>query len=409
MTIHPGSGVSWWGADAATLGRVLADQLHAELRRLRQGDPGGPPPWLWDAATRLDEGGTAAIDSLDLLALSAATAELVPDAGIGPGLLQARCFGAWCAAVANSITRPPKCVVFRSSGSTGAPRRTTHDLARIEMEAAALAGLIGSGRRRVLSVIPAQHAYGFIHAVLLPRVLGGLPVIDLRGSAPAELPALLQPGDLVLGHPLFWGMVLRGLTRPLPADVIGVTSSAPCPDETALALVQAGLARLLQVYGSAEIAGIGWRDDPARPYTLLPGWQRAGSRLQGGTSLIDPPDLLRWEGADQFHVLGRRDGAVQVGGINVLPSRVADALRAHPAVQDVTVRAMRLGEGERLKAFIVPAPDAPSEATLTAALRQLATRTLSPPERPAAYRFGPALPRNPMGKLTDWPEDTLLP
>ena len=399
----------WWGAERALLARALADQLHAELRRLRHGDPGGPPPWLWNAATRLDEGGPATIDSLDVLALAAATAELIPDAGVGACLLQARCFGTWCDAVARSVVRPPEHVVFRSSGSTGAPRRTSHSLHRIEMEATALAAVIGSSRRRVLSAIPAQHAYGFIHSVVLPGVLGGLPVIDLRRSTPSELPTLLQAGDLVLGHPLFWGSVLRGLTRPLPADVIGVTSSAPCPDDTALDLTRAGLARLLQVYGSSETAGIGWRDDPARPYTLLPGWQRAGERLQGGGAVIDPPDLLLWEAGDQFHVRGRRDGAVQVGGVNVLPDRVAAALRTHPSVLDVAVRAMRPDEGERLKAFIVPVADAPSATALTAALRLFATLSLTPPERPASYCFGAALPRNPMGKLADWYDGVAVP
>jgi hypothetical protein len=38
---------------------------------------------------------------------------------------------------------------------------------------------------------------------------------------------------------------------------------------------------------------------------------------------------------------------------------------------------------------------------LLATLRQFAALILSPPERPASCRFGPALPRMAMGKLTD--------
>ena len=270
---------AWWGTDRRTLSRVLADQLYAELRRLRLGSPGGPASWNWTDATRLDEFGPAAIDSLDLLSLSAATAELLPDAGLGPMLMQARCFGAWCDAVFGSVRHPPRQVTFRSSGSTGMPRRTTHALVGLEDEAIALASLIGNSRRRVLSAVPAHHAYGFIHSVLLPRHLGGLPVIELRGHAPAELAMLLQPGDLVLGHPAFWEAVLRGLAGTLSVDVVGVTSSAPCPAETAVGLRQAGLARLLQIYGASETGGIGWRDDPAQPYTLLAGGRRGGDGL----------------------------------------------------------------------------------------------------------------------------------
>lgn len=393
---------SWWGTDRRTLSRVLADQMHAELRRLRLGSPGGPPPWSWTEATPLDELGPAAIDSLDLLSLSAATAELLPDGGLGPGLMQARCFGAWCDAVAGSVRRPPRHVTFRSSGSTGTPRRTTHALARLETEAKALASLIGNGRRRVLSAIPSHHAYGFIHSVLLPRHLGGLPVVELRGRAPAEFAALLRPGDLVLGHPTFWDAVLRGLAETLSVDAIGVTSSAPCPAETAVGLRQAGLARLLQVYGASETGGIGWRDDPAQPYTLLPGWKRDGDGLLREEQPVEVPDLLNWEEGDRFRLIGRRDGAVQVGGANIIPGQVGVVLMQHPAVAEVTVRLMRPEEGNRLKAFVVPASDAPASDELRAELHRFATAALASGERPGAYSFGPALLRTELGKLADW-------
>ncbi len=393
---------SWWGTNRRTLARVLADQLHAELRRLRLGAPGGPPPWSWTGATRLDELGPAAIDSLDLLSLSAATAELLPDGGLGPGLMQARCFGAWCDAVAGSVRRPPQHVTFRSSGSTGMPRRTTHALACLETEAGALASLIGNGRRRVLSAIPAHHAYGFIHSILLPRHLGDLPVVELRGHAPAELATLLRSGDLVLGHPAFWDAVLRGLAGTLPVDAVGVTSSAPCPAETAVGLRQAGLARLLQVYGASETGGIGWRDDPAQPYALLPGWRRDGDGLLREEQPVEVPDRLSWEEGERFRLIGRRDGAVQVGGANVIPSQVSVVLMQLPAVAEIAVRLMRPEEGNRLKAFVVPAAGAPASNELRAELHRFAMATLAPAERPGAYSFGPALPRTELGKLADW-------
>lgn len=390
----------WWGADGRALRRVLSDQLHSELGRLRLGSPGGPPPWLWTDDTPLGSQ-DAPVDSLDLLSLSAAVAEILPDVGVP--LPQGARFGDWCDSLAG--TSPgPRHVTFRSSGSTGAPRRTTHRLDRLESEAAALARLVGD-RRRVLSAVPAHHAYGFIHSVLLPRHLPGLPdgseVVELRGHAASQLAGLLRPGDLVLGHPMFWDAALRGLGGTLPPDVVGVTSSAPCPAETALGLRAAGLARLLQVYGSAETAGVGWRDDPADPYTLLPGWRRDGCGLCREGQAVPAPDRLAWEG-ERFHVAGRHDGAVQVGGVNVLPGQVAALLGRHPSVAAVTVRAMRADEGARLKAFVVPARPAEDQAALRAELRRFAAASLSPAECPGAYRFGPELPRNAMGKLADW-------
>jgi len=223
----------------------------------------------------------------------------------------------------------------------------------------------------------------------------------LRGQPASQLASLLRPGDLVLGHPAFWDAALRGITGTLPPGVVGVTSSAPCPADIALGLRAVGLDRLLQVYGSAETAGIGWRDEPADPYTLLSGWQRDGEALRRAAQQVAPPDRLAWEG-DRFRVLGRHDGAVQVGGVNVSPEQVGAALARHPAVAGVAVRAMRPDEGARLKVFVVPAGPIGDPGALRAELRRFAAATLSPAERPGAYSFGDALPRNAMGKLADW-------
>lgn len=395
----------WWGADRHVLSRVLADQLFAEMRRLRHAASGGPPPWEWTDVTRLDELSPVAVDSLDIMSLTGAVAELVPDSGLLPGLMKARSFGDWCDSVEQSaMARPPRQVIFRSSGSTAHPKRATHALVDLELEAGALAAIV-AGRRRVLSAIPANHIYGFIHSVLLPRHLGRLPVIELRAHAPATLAALLQPGDLVLGHPTYWDCVLRGDLGRFPPDVTGVTSAAPCPAETALALRAMGLARLIQVYGSSETAGVGWRDDPADAYTLLPHWQRQGDGLLRASLKLEPPDHLEWQDQERFLVSRRRDEAVQVGGVNVLPGDVGAALMKHAAVSAVSIRRMRPHEGDRLKAFIVPVVGTPDHRALEADLRRLAASTLLPVERPGAYSFGPSLPCSSFGKLTDWPID----
>ena len=393
--------VAWWGADSWTLRRVLSDQLYSELGRLRLGSPSGPPPWLWTDDTLIG-GEDAGIDSLDLLSLSAAVAEVLPETGICAATSNR--FGDWCDAVIPGVSCRPSHIAFRSSGSTGAPKRTTHCLGRLEQEAAAFAGLIGN-RRRVLSAIPAHHAYGFIHSVLVPRHLPGLSdtlkVVELRGCAVSHIVSTLRPGDLVLGHPVFWDAILRGTTSRLPPDIVGVTSSAPCAAETAHGVRAAGLFRLLQVYGSAETAGIGWRDDPADPYTLLPGWQRDDAGLRHNQQPVPAPDRLAWDG-NQFHVLGRRDGVVQVAGVNVSPEQVGLVLARHPAVAAIAVRVMRPDEGHRLKAFVVPTGTINGPEALHAELRRFAGANLSPAERPGAYSFGRALPHNAMGKPADW-------
>ena len=72
---------------------------------------------------------------------------------------------------------------------------------------------------------------------------------------------------------------------------------------------------------------------------------------------------------------------------------------------DAAVRPMRPEEGDRLKAFVVPAATATDPDELSAELRRFSVATLPPAQRPGAYSFGPTLPRTELGKLADWAAD----
>ena len=114
------------------------------------------------------------------------------------------------------------------------------------------------------------------------------------------------------------------------------------------------------------------------------------------------PDRMEWLDEHRYHVYGRLDGAVQVGGVNVFPTRVAEVLRKHPGVAEVAVRLMLPSEGVRLKAFVMAHDPAADHDLLRRELEVLAAEELSTPERPRAYSFGSALPTGPMGKAADW-------
>jgi len=70
------------------------------------------------------------------------------------------------------------------------------------------------------------------------------------------------------------------------------------------------------------------------------------------------------------------------------------------------VRLMRPAEGERLKAFVVPRQGAitnPStEESLKSQLSQWSREQLTAPEHPKTWTFGPAIPRDQLGKAADW-------
>lgn len=413
MTQKPDDAARWW-REGAGLQRLVADLLGAELAVLRPGRQTLAQPW----PASLDLRGDLGADSLELMGLASAleTQLHLQGAADAPLLVRTR-LADWLDAARAGLDAGGSALTFRTSGSSGAPKPCTHPLALLWQEVEALARLL-PGRRRIVSLVPAHHIYGFLFTVLLPYRLGIDGVCDLRSHAPAALAARLTAGDLVIGYPDLW-RAFGQAAGPLAPDIVGVTSTAPCPPDVARAALGAGLARLVQVYGSSETAGVGWRDEPEGGYTLFPYWSRIGKDDAQAEGLVRQcpdgtrqraalQDRLAWRDDGRFQPDGRIDQAVQVGGVNVFPGYVAEVLRLHPAVLEAGVRRMRPDEGERLKAFVVVRDEFTADAGLQAGLHAWLSERLTAPECPAAYSFGPRLPRGASGKLADWIIDSDL-
>ena len=95
---------------------------------------------------------------------------------------------------------------------------------------------------------------------------------------------------------------------------------------------------------------------------------------------------------NQFHVLGRKDAVVQVGGVNVNLARIRETMQRYPGVRDCVIRAMTPGEGHRLKAFLVLEPekageDSFDEQRFLNGLRAWMADTLTECETPAQIRI----------------------
>lgn len=406
MTRQPASDVAWW-EQAGVLHRVVCDLVNAELTTMRRRPLSHPLPWSNELHLIRDLGA----DSLELLSLATSLSELlhIHRSGIEDYLLARLEIQDWVSVAYTSLRQHSADMTFSTSGSSGTPKRCQHSLASLKQEISELSVLF-DGRKRILSAVPAHHIYGFLFSVLLPQALGvkAEQIIDVRGSSPGALVLALQPGDLVIGHPDYWQNLAR-LAGALPNDVMGVTSGAPCPDAVAIDMRAAGLSNLVQIFGSSETAGIGWRDHETAPYTCFTYWQaqNEGAALarrmpDGTTARFALQDHLDWEDVNHFRPAGRRDQVVQVGGINVYPARTAQIVGQHPAVQDVVVRLMRADEGNRLKAFVVPRAGYESDSTLADTLAEWASTRLSTAERPATYTFGTALPKQSNGKPADW-------
>ena len=406
---NPSDSTAWHRRPVA-LARFVADLAADELSRLR---PGGLPlrlqPWPDDLA--LDEQGLG-MDSLEQLSVAAALNEALHlhASGLEDRLLTRARFGEWLEVAGDGLAVFDRTLTFRTSGSSGVAKACPHALSDLLQEVEHLASLV-PGTRRVLAAVPAHHLYGFLFTILLPQRLGCDTVIDIRRTTPQALAAMAQPGDLVVSHPAHWSVVAAH-AGPLPPDVHGVTSTAPCPDPLARSLEQLGLGSLTQVYGSSETAGIGTRTAAGAAFELMPFWSRdpgddqrlLRTAANGSIGSHRLQDRLEWQDGRRFTLGGRLDEAVQVGGVNVFPARVRQVLLDHPQVREAQVRLMTPAQGSRLKAFVVPAQGTDPVA-LQAALWRWTESRLTAPERPKAFTFGEQLPRGVMGKAADWPLD----
>ena len=398
----------WWRS-MPLLERFICDLVAAEFRALR---PAGDalPPLPWDGGLHL--GRDFGVDSLELLQLASAFAAAIHlhESGVEDHLLARPTLAAWIDVAQAGLEQFSRQISFRTSGSIGQPKTCSHALESLWQEAQALAGLF-PGTRRILSAVPGHHIYGFLFTILLPHALGiaDVEVIDLRAGSASRLRQIAREGDLAIGHPAFWQAALPAISG-IAAGVTGASSTAPCPDALAAGLRAAGLARLVQIFGSSETAGIGWREHETEPFALFDFWQHDRAQEHGLMRRMPDGALARFTGndnlawTDERHFLprGRRDAAVQVGGINVFPGAVRQTLLAHPEVHDAAVRLMRSDEGARLKAFIVPRDRQANQAQLRARLLAWIDTRLSAAERPRALSFGAQCPTGPTGKDADW-------
>ncbi|TVP43353.1 MAG: acyl-CoA synthetase [Halomonas sp.] len=370
---------------AADCKTVLQSLLSAELAAYRQTPV---PDWQY----------LPTIDSLERLHLAACTNEFfcLHETGVEDRLLMTRHFDDWAAIVAQAVNTTSG-LTLRTSGSTGSPVAHLHRWEDIEAEAVALARRFSARVpiSRVISWLPLHHLYGFMLGIALPGVLG-VPRIAADSMA---LPTL-SSGDLLVTVPPRWEYLARSRTT-WPANMLGVSSTAPLSAATWETVTERGLTGLLDIYGSTETGGVATRWRENEPYRLLAHWQRFDAQhIQRVDSHVATPlsDNTCWHDESTFTLEGRHDDVVVIGGVNVSPQHVAQQLRALASVADCAIRTTGSATQLRLKAFVVP--ESSEHETANAIAQAIASWPAA--ERPIRITYGDALPTNTIGKLTDW-------
>jgi long-chain acyl-CoA synthetase len=388
--------------------RVCRDLAHAELSELsRTGHVQGRVPARLDGGTMRwhpSDERSLELDSLARMALATAAATWcnAHDSGHSDLFLAKKSVVDWADVLLNARAGGAQDFTFATSGSTGARKFIRHSEELLNIEAQHWAELVARSHniRRVVALVPTHHIYGLIWAVLLPKHLN-VPVRDLAWD---EAPDFL-PGDLIVGIPDQWLWYAQS-RKVWPEHCLAVSSTAPLATAAHLSLQAQGL-DVWQIYGSSETAGLGWRRMPQEPFELFGNRKRQGDAIalklpNGQLSPLQVQDHLSWEDATRFHLNGRRDEVVQVAGHNISPHWVVEQIKSLPGVAHAAVRLDERTTPKRLKAFVVPESAIPLDAN---ALMTRLRETLPAHAMPWHITTGSQLPRNPMGKLSDWAID----
>ncbi|MTJ02733.1 AMP-binding protein [Idiomarina piscisalsi] len=351
-------------------------------------------------------GNEIVVDSLEWMAIAGRVVQFfqMEESGIEDYLLRKNRLDEWSEIVQKARDIASNNITVTTSGSTGQPKPCRHPWAQLTGEADYFAELISTQNtsvQRVITLVPSHHIYGLLFSVLLPDILD-VPVIRGFSAFQQVTGGSLQPGDLVIGFPEALTQATKLLSH-IPNEVTFTTSSGPCPAETINALYEAGASRVIEIYGSSETAGIGYRFSPEQPFLLLPRWQQESiNTLQEKHTQqsYELPDKLNWLSDKSFIVSERVDSAVVIKGTNVYPSRVMTLIESHPAVSAAAVRQKKPAEGKGLKAFVVLKNH--SEKITEADLKHWLSERLLDIEVPTHITFGDAIPANEIGKQQDW-------
>lgn len=125
---------------------------------------------------------------------------------------------------------------------------------------------------------------------------------------------------------------------------------------------------------------------------------RQADYVQGGWNVTG--DTYRVDADGYFWYVARSDDMIVTAGYNIGAPEVENALLSHPAVSECAVIGAPCPErGQKVKAYIVAAPDAEPGEPLAEALKAHVKAVIAPYKYPRDIAFVDALPKTATGKL----------
>jgi malonyl-CoA/methylmalonyl-CoA synthetase len=346
--------------------------------------------------------------------------------------------------------RPPApddpLLVLYTSGTTGPPKGAVITHANAAFDLDALAGAWGWSERDVLvHALPLFHVHGLILGVLGPLRAGGRLELLPRFAPEGVCAAMQAGGTMLFGVPTMYHRLAEHCeasaedARRLARARLLVSGSAALPVRENERLFRLFGQRPVERYGLTEtlilcaarhdgprtagtvgppLPGVTLQlvDDQRRPLApgpdvlgeiavkgpcVFPGYLNrpdATSAAMDAGGFFYTGDIAALTAEGELRIVGRRaTDLIKTGGYKVGAGEVEAALLEHPAVREAAVIGLPDDDlGERIVAFVVPAPGAPPRAE---ELSDHVARLLAPHKRPRDVRLVEALPRNAMGKV----------
>ena len=317
-----------------------------------------------------------------------------------------------------SAVEPGPALQLWTSGSSGEPKAVTKRLDQLDAELQELERCFGPrlGQRPVLATVPPHHIYGLLFRLLWP-LAAGRPLLGDTLAYPEQLALWLkrQPEAVVISSPSFIQLLLASHDhQQLPPLACCFSSGGPLAASAAAAALTAWGEAPIEVYGSTETGGIGWRQQHQglrwRPFAPIH-WRRDPEL---GTLLIRSPYLADdqwWPTADRidadgdgFVLLGRADRIVKIAEKRLSLDQLEQQLASHPWVADCALLPIEGGRTALAAAVVLSAAGeavlaAEGKAALNQQLRHHLLARFEAVTLPRRWRYLPALPRNSQGKL----------
>ncbi|MFE5790390.1 long-chain-fatty-acid--CoA ligase [Rhodococcus erythropolis] len=236
-----------------------------------------------------------------------------------------------------------------------------------------------------LTRIPDVDVYGLDQVAVYNSAGAGFPIEQIEqfeaktGGRIIEGFGISEASPTTHLNPVFSERRVGSIGIPMPRTDVRIVD---CEGEDTIPLPPGEVGEMI-IRGPQVMAGY-WNQPELTNAALREGWLLTG-------------DLAHRDGDGYFYIVGRKKDMIVTSGFNVYPAEVEQVLARYPGIFEAAVIGVPDPyRGEAVRAYLVHDPDRPVSQT---DLYEHCRRHLVGYKVPREYRFVPALPRTPVGKI----------